>query len=457
MIALTRAEIRRIHALFCRRYLTTSTRGPLPPLVLTCEPGIGLSVRYHRSHLAVELVLPGDRPSSAGSIALPLDALAELEGRDESIVNLDASAFDRVVARWTDRGVPRSREYVVGDRPPPFPDPPSRFDPCPVGLLDALASAVDVAGEDSSRYALGSIQLRGGSGEVVATDGRQLLIQSGFRFCWDDDVLVHASPMFACRALPRDLAATIGRTDSHVVLRLGAITLWLAIRADVRYPKVDDVVPSENARFTRLRLDSTDIKTLADVLPHLPGAETSDAVTLDLNGAIAIRAKDPGDGPPTELILPRSSYVGDPIRIATDRTYLARALDLGATEIRLTGKNAPVSGRGAGKTYAWQPLPSDLAIEPAPNAVRLESIPAKTPNALPRRPTVSLPPPVRESSPRETPATSLIQEAESLHATLSEAKAKAGRLVIALRRQRKQNKLVAETLRSLEQLREVAG
>ena len=69
---------------------------------------------------------------------------------------------------------------------------------------------------------------------------------------------------------------------------------------------------------------------------------------------------------------------------------------------------------------------------------------------------MSLPPPVRESSPRETPATSLIQEAESLHATLAEAKAKAGRLVVALRRQRKQNKLVAETLRSLEQLRNVA-
>jgi hypothetical protein len=56
----------------------------------------------------------------------------------------------------------------------------------------------------------------------------------------------------------------------------------------------------------------------------------------------------------------------------------------------------------------------------------------------------------------EPPGTSLaalIQEAESLHATLADAKSRTARLIAGLRRQRKQSRLVNETLKSLRQLR----
>ena len=53
----------------------------------------------------------------------------------------------------------------------------------------------------------------------------------------------------------------------------------------------------------------------------------------------------------------------------------------------------------------------------------------------------------------------LIQEAESLHAALADAKSRTARLISGLRRQRKQSRLVNETLKSLRQLRlvETAG
>ena len=62
----------------------------------------------------------------------------------------------------------------------------------------------------------------------------------------------------------------------------------------------------------------------------------------------------------------------------------------------------------------------------------------------------------------EQPGTSLaalIQEAESLHATLADAKARIARLIAGLRRHRKQSRLVNETLKSLRQLKlvEAAG
>jgi hypothetical protein len=56
----------------------------------------------------------------------------------------------------------------------------------------------------------------------------------------------------------------------------------------------------------------------------------------------------------------------------------------------------------------------------------------------------------------EQPGTSLaalIQEAESLHAALADAKSRTAPLISGLRRQRKQSRLVQETLRSLRDLK----
>ena len=47
----------------------------------------------------------------------------------------------------------------------------------------------------------------------------------------------------------------------------------------------------------------------------------------------------------------------------------------------------------------------------------------------------------------------LIREAEALHEALGDARARARRLIVALRRQRKQARLMAATLASLQQLR----
>jgi hypothetical protein len=69
----------------------------------------GLHLRaQHRYHdLAVEFTQPGIF-SQVDSIALPPDALAEVEGRDASPVVLDAVELDKTTVRWLDRGVPRT-------------------------------------------------------------------------------------------------------------------------------------------------------------------------------------------------------------------------------------------------------------------------------------------------------------------------------------------------------------
>jgi hypothetical protein len=73
-----------------------------------------------------------------------------------------------------------------------------------------LADASSSAARESVRYAVSNIQLRGRPGEIIATDGRQLLLQSGFKFPFTDDVLVPSSTVFGCKELDGGGEVSIG-------------------------------------------------------------------------------------------------------------------------------------------------------------------------------------------------------------------------------------------------------
>src|SRR3954471_7621972 len=142
MITSPRRQPRRLRAVFRRHPLGITHKGVVPPLVFRADPDHGLRVQHHQGALAVEHVLPvADRPE--GAIALPLDALADFEGKDDSPVALEAAAPGRTVVRWDDRGIPQSREYTAPDIAglPPFPAPAAATETCPADLLDALAEA----------------------------------------------------------------------------------------------------------------------------------------------------------------------------------------------------------------------------------------------------------------------------------------------------------------------------
>ena len=116
----------------------------------------------------------------------------------------------------------------------------------------------------------------------------------------------------------------VGRTASHVVLRAGAWTIGLAIRADARFPRIEQAIPAEQAAATRLRLTPEDAQFLGRSLDRLPGGEAPDApVTVDLNGEVAVRGRAEGGGRVTELVLGHSGYTGEPVRLNTSRHFLA--------------------------------------------------------------------------------------------------------------------------------------
>ena len=360
MITLTRNQVRRLRVAFRRAALGISHRGIVSELVLRAEGG-QLRAQYRYCDLAIEHVEPGsDRPAT--SIAIPLDALADFEGPADSPVVLESVAPDRTVVRWDDRGIPQHKEYNIitpVDRVEPMPALPATWASNPGDLLDALAVATEIGIPDSPRYDLNCIQLQGNQGKVLATDGRQGLVRSGFTFPWSDHLLIRGRPIFACRALPRDQPVEIGRTDTHVLIRAGAWAISCEIQKEARFPDLQRVILTDGEVSTRLRLDPVRRPVpRVGALDRLPGGDDLHSpVTLDLNGRIAVRASG-ADHPEqvTELILNRSRYTGDPLCIVTNRAFVERALRLGLTEFGFAGGDSPFVCRADRKVFTVQPL-----------------------------------------------------------------------------------------------------
>src|SRR5204863_9620107 len=89
----------------------------------------------------------------------------------------------------------------------------------PDGFTPALAGAARPTPRQSIRVALTRLQLRGKTGEVVASDARQLLVQRGFRFPWPDDVLVPRVPALAGTEVSTCAPVGVGRTPTHVIIQ----------------------------------------------------------------------------------------------------------------------------------------------------------------------------------------------------------------------------------------------
>jgi hypothetical protein len=257
------------------------------------------------------------------------------------------------------------------------------------------------------------------------------------------------------------------------VIRTGPWTVALEVRTGDRFPDVDRVLPAEGGDYTRLALDPDDAVFLLATLGRMPGADKPNSpVTVDLNGRVAVRARGPGGV--TELVLARSGYAGPPKLVQVNRSFLGRALQLGFHVLAVAGGSDPVVCRDGDRVFAWQPLSADSAIGPAEDVTRIESVAA---GASPTRRV----PATNERSPMSSngnghpdpkPAAShhdrgvalpesvgmpglsaLIAEAEALHAALGDARTRAGRLAVALRRYRRHERLVSGALASLKSLK----
>jgi hypothetical protein len=434
---------------------------------------------------------------------LPLQALVDCEGKKDDLVQFEAAGPGRVTAQWRDGKVPQivSYDVTIPDEAEKFPVPPQSLTENPPGLLKAFHAAFDVTTPDPPiRFALDCVQLRGATGSIAASDGRQLLVQEGFRFPWDTDVLVSGNGLFGSNELPKDEPVAVGRTGNWVSFKAGRWTVYLAVNTTGRFPDFSKHIPKADDAKARCLISPADASFLATTLPKLPCHDSDNRpITLDLNGKIAIRARSVDSMRPTEVVLTGSSCSGEPVRVSINRMYLARAARLGVRELCIFGEDKALLGSGDQWLHVLMPLEPGVSLPPAEDAIRIES-----PGTEPEVPTTPTPKrkrarPVSESTntsgkaganghagntgqAQATPQAdadvqakasgqaksngqarkpktnqqnidSLIQQGEALRTSLRDMLLKTNELVNGLKRHRHQNRAVQNTLASLRQLK----
>jgi hypothetical protein len=414
-------------------------------------------------------------------LALSGEALADLEGRNDDPVSLEHGAGDVIHAAWHDGVVPQTKEYdaTASKKLQPWPECPTQLTLADPALWHALADATASAStEQNSRYVLSSLQLRGGKGEIAATDGHQLLIQSGCAFPWTEDVLVPATQLFACKELGGEEPLLIGKTDSHVVLRSGAWTIFLLIDKTGRFPKVEDAIPSLTGKFTRWQVDPIDAAFLADTLPRLPGAKDVDApVTVDLNGQVLIRARGSDQANTTELVLARST-ADKPVRFVVNRHFLLRALALGFPELDIINPDSALQCSDQHRRFVFMPIQKGAAVPASNKATRISSILKTQPvpdsheasersdAEMKNAPTSATNGTSGGTQREDAPPTNgeahggysaLIAEAEAVKNDLRSIFARVNQLIITIKRHRKQAQGVQAMLTNLRQLERIGG
>ncbi len=479
MIVLPRSLARQFRALL-RRCLQPPGPRQAPILRLHVGPH-GLEMAAHQQECVIVYQQPGKHTRE--TLFFPADVLADIEGKDGS-ATLETIGEGKGEARWDDAGVPRSRPFdrVKPERMPKLPSMPKHFQPVEPAFLQALTEAARTTARDGVRYALTRIQVRGRRGQLVATDGRQLLTQGGFSLPWPEDVLIPALPLFVSRDLPAHEPIAIGRTDKHVSLRIGPWTFHLEIDSNGRYPNAESVIPKGDTMASRLHLSEDDARFLVHVLPRLPGdKEELSAVTLDLGQQVLLRARAERSPQVSEVLLSSSSCEGPTVRVACNRRFLWRVVQLGFRDLVVRNANTPLLCRDQTRTYLFMPL--DGALSPTPDAMRIvsgESLPVAT-RAKPKlqsetAKTQPEPERSREAMPRSQnngedprngppgiPPTSLssseaepldpLMEAGALRSLLHDAQLRLSRLLAALKQQRRHNRALRAAMDSLRGLR----
>ncbi len=470
MITLSRSLARQFRLLLRRSLQPPGPRDP--PAVRLRASREGLEMATRQRECAILYHQPGSHP--AETLLFPADVLTDIEGKAGSVA-LVATGAGEGEARWDDGGVPRRRPFVtvVTDKLPDLPELPARWQAVEPAILPALAEAARTTARDGIRYALTRIQLRGRSGQLVATDGRQLLVQGGFALPWPEEILIPALPLFVSRDLPSEGPIALGRTATHVGLRIGPWTFLLEIDTGGRYPNAESVIPRGDGLASRLRLSEDDARFLVHVLPRLPGSKDDLApVTLELGEQVVLRARADDAPPVTEVLLSGSSCAGPSARVACNRRFLWRLVQLGFREVLVRNATTPLWCRDQTRTYLFMPL--DNALLPVADAVRIvsgESLPVAIhtqPKPEPSRRQEPMPRPQTNGEeprhgPAGVPAPSLpaseaeppdpLGEAEALRALLHDAQLRLNRLLSALKQQRRHSRALRAAVDSLRQLR----
>ncbi|HKB37372.1 MAG TPA: reverse transcriptase family protein, partial [Gemmataceae bacterium] len=327
----------------------------LPVLIQSGPEGLTLSSQHEG--LAVAYQQPGTFEPQ--TFVVPGNGLETLAGDSPNPVFLESLCRSDFKVTWLAEGRGWRRTDAQGDAdslslppPPPVPYVTNRLPPHGLPALhDALMTA-------SPWHPVWSrIELRG-SGVIAATDGKQVLLQTGFNFPWTDDLLVPRTEVFDCVDFDQ-CEAKIGCTDSHVVILAGGWTIALPIDKQARFPRVESALPPANSYAATWDFSQENVELLLRRLPTEQGGIDNDRpVTLTLTMPF-FQARVGGYAAEAELRLPWAHLTGwvegvpKTGSFVTSRRNFRRALELGFREFIAHHTEGVIQCRDSSRIYAW--------------------------------------------------------------------------------------------------------
>lgn len=267
MIQITRSLARQLKTIF-RRAITQTGRGSVHAPVLFHAGPEGLRIRIASGEVAAEYHDPTPREPDAAYA--PFDLLRDCESKSDDPVQIEMTSGDRVMATWNEDHVPQMKHYDIATTEHFFPTRIDAFTENPPELVNALHAAMETASDESSRYVLHCIQLRG-SGTIAATDASQMLVQSGFDFPWEEDLLIPRRPVFGSSELPRDTKVEVGKSERWVCFRIGCWSFQFAINTEGRFPVAETMFRDAAHATASIQIDSHDADFLLKSMKQRPG------------------------------------------------------------------------------------------------------------------------------------------------------------------------------------------
>jgi hypothetical protein len=314
------------------------------------------------------------------------------------------------------------------------------------GLLRALADAAQTAAPQETARAVHRVLLCGSTGQVIATDGRQLLIQGGFTFPFKDEVLIPGVGVWGSKELPHDEEVLLGLGKESLTVSLGPWTLVLRVEPRGRFPPAESIVPTARGSKTRLRLGADDIALLCKELPRLPVKdEGTPLVRMEVGHDVVIRPHDSSRQTTAELKLSSAEVIGKAVSLMMNRRHLLRALKIGFNEVEIIRPDVPLCCRDSSRVFVWMPFTENGESSARPT---LNSTPVQENAIVPDHAGK----PSLNGDSNLSAAADPLSEAEGIKSLLTEGLTRVNRLIATLKQFRKQSKAVKAAVDSLREL-----
>lgn len=442
MIEIHRPSAGRFRAA-CRRCVVGRPRGPSPPVVVT-RSDEGTTFFCGLGEVGIALRASPGGPSE--QIVIPMSLLEEIESSREGLAQIETNGrcvWDKGESTWSPVEATESiRSW----------DLPKTTKAVAPALLAALHECGRSAARESVRFATSKLQVQGKAGSIAGTDGRQLLLWSGFRFPFAESVLITAVPVFGARELVGEDDVRVGRSEHHIVVTAGPWTIWLAADNEGRFPNVASVVPKSSS--TEVEIDEKDRQDAMEFVRQVGKRDDIATVTVDVKRKVVLRGFLDDSDRVSDLQLRRSSCSGDAVTVVLNRDQLLRALSLGFGRVGISAPNAPIVFHDETRSYVVTTLQPSQAI---PHQREQPSAAARESQSFPRpfTPGETMPTETngRGATEHSADPVDFMAEAEGLRDALADVARRAARLVGSLKQLQKQRRVLESAWSSLKNLR----